>query len=280
MEHPLNARLLQKRIDVHLIGVGGGGAQMAGCLARLDIALRSLGHPHGLSVVAYDPGTVRAANVGRQVYSPADIGQFKAIVTIERINQFFGLNWRAWPEAAPLQWNRHGGQPDIIISCVDTRSARRAIHQRLFEQAHAVSYWLDLGNRETDGQVCLGQPPRAGLDEAMRLPCITELYPEILRPQPNEDAAPSCSVRMALASQGLFVNDMAVRYAAQLLYQLFSTGRLAQHAALFNLDSLCSAGLAVDPATWRRFGVERPAQPATQAVSATDPVPAAAPAQP
>ncbi|MQA40572.1 PRTRC system ThiF family protein [Rugamonas aquatica] len=278
MEHLLNGRLLQKRIAVHLIGVGGGGAQMAGCLARLDIALRAQGHPHGLSVCAWDPAKVRAANVGRQVYSPSDIGQYKAIVTIERLNQFYGLNWRAVPETAALAWDRHAGAPDIIISCVDTRAARRHIHQRLFDQPHGVSYWLDLGNREADGQVWLGQPPRTGVDPAWRLPCITELYPEILEPRPDEDAAPSCSLRMALASQGLFVNDMAVRYGAQLLYRLFSTGRLAQHAALFNLDSLCSAGLAVDRATWLRFGVERPAPP--EPVSAPAPAPAAAAALP
>ncbi len=35
-----------------------------------------------------------------------------------------------------------------------------------------------------------------------------------------EDNRPSCSVRMLLASQGLFVNDVAVRFAAQLLYEL------------------------------------------------------------
>ena len=32
------------------------------------------------------------------------------------------------------------------------------------------------------------------------------------------------SVRVSLASQGLFVNDVAVRFAAQLLYELFSRG--------------------------------------------------------
>jgi hypothetical protein len=35
---------------------------------------------------------------------------------------------------------------------------------------------------------------------------------------------------VSLASQGLFVNDVAVRFAAQLLYELFSTGRLSATA--------------------------------------------------
>ena len=38
MEHVIDSSLIDKRVQVHLIGVGGNGAQMAVCLARLDIA--------------------------------------------------------------------------------------------------------------------------------------------------------------------------------------------------------------------------------------------------
>jgi molybdopterin/thiamine biosynthesis adenylyltransferase len=73
-EHHIDQRLLDRRVTIHLAGVGGNGAQMAACLARLDIAIRALGHPHGLFVHAFDPDTVTEANVGRQLYSPSDIG--------------------------------------------------------------------------------------------------------------------------------------------------------------------------------------------------------------
>jgi hypothetical protein len=59
---------------------------------------------------------------------------------------------------------------------------------------------------------------------------------------------------MSLASQGLFVNDVAVRFAAQLLYELFSTGRLAQHGVLLNLASKRTGPIDIDPRTWARFG--------------------------
>ena len=45
MEHLIASRLLEKRVEIHLVGVGGNGAQMAACLARLDLAMRALGHP-------------------------------------------------------------------------------------------------------------------------------------------------------------------------------------------------------------------------------------------
>ena len=63
-----------------------------------------------------------------------------------------------------------------------------------------------------------------------------------------------CSVRMSLASQGLFVNDVAVRFAAQLLYELFSTGRLTEHGVVINLQSKRSGPIEVHPRTWLRFG--------------------------
>ena len=59
---------------------------------------------------------------------------------------------------------------------------------------------------------------------------------------------------MSLASQGLFVNDVAVRFAAQLLYELFSRGRLSAHGVVVNLESKRSGPIEVDPRTWARFG--------------------------
>ena len=50
----------QHPVTVNLIGAGGTGSQVLTCLARLDTALRGLGHP-GLFVTLYDPDTVTEA---------------------------------------------------------------------------------------------------------------------------------------------------------------------------------------------------------------------------
>lgn len=257
MEHVIDASLLNKRLQVHLIGVGGNGAQMAACLARLDIAMKALGHPYGLHVTAFDGDRVSEANVGRQLYSPADVGRFKAIVTIHRLNQFYGLDWIAQPyRYEDCQRNTLlGSSADLVVSCVDSRAARRAIHAWLFDGYSNYRYWLDLGNTEATAQVVLGEVPSCkGLRQSPRLPCVTELFPELLNEAVPDDNAPSCSVRMSLAAQGLFINDVAVRYAAQLLYELFSKGRLTQHGVLVNLASKRSGPIDIDPVTWRRFG--------------------------
>lgn len=260
MEHCLAAELLDKRVTVHLVGVGGNGAQMAACLARLDIAMRALGHPYGLHVSAFDPDRVSEANVGRQLYSAADIGRHKAIVTIHRLNQFYGLDWSAVPRRYEdeAEGHRFGRDADVLISCVDSRAARRQLHRMAFDPQAGYRYWLDLGNTEATAQVILGQPltRRSSSTEtsALRLPCVTELFPELLDPDVPDDNRPSCSVRMSLASQGLFVNDVTVRFAAQLLYEMFSKGRIEAHGVVVNLDSKRSGPIEVDPRTWERFG--------------------------
>ena len=260
MEHLIDANLLKKRVEVYLIGVGGNGAQMAGCLARLDIAMKALGHPYGLRVTAFDGERVSEANVGRQLYSPADVGRFKSVVTIHRLNQFYGLDWIAHPHRYEdcLRNNQFSGGADLIVSCVDTRTARRAIHARLFEGGGQCCYWLDLGNTEATAQVVLGEAPRCWrgrqTTQCPRLPCVTELFPELLEATVADDNTPSCSVRVSLASQGLFINDVAVRFAAQLLYELFSNGRIRHHGVLINLDSKRCGPIEVDPTAWSRFG--------------------------
>lgn len=253
--HQIDHRLLDKRVTIHLAGVGGNGAQMAACLARLDIAIRALGHPHGLFVHAFDPNVVTESNVGRQLFSPSDIGASKAIITITRINHFYGLDWDASASKMEEYWERRvqnrGRDGDILVSCVDSRAARRTIHDHVFAGGR-YSYWLDLGNSDHDGQVVLGEPPKTGRElpasANSRLPCVTELYPELLDSAKKETNEQSCSVRISLASQGLFVNDFAVRNAAQLLYELFSHGGLSHQGVIFNLTSKKSAPLPIQVA--------------------------------
>ena len=258
MKHLIDKQLLDRRVAVHLIGVGGNGAQMAACLARLDIAIKALGHPHGLHVTAFDADRVSEANVGRQLYSSSDVGRYKAHVTIHRINQFYGLDWIAHP----VRYEDHqrersvSGGADILISCVDSRAARRMLHALVVHPHSGYRYWMDLGNTEATAQVVLGQAPTREADarEAPRLPCVSELFPELLDVSVPDDDRPSCSVRMSLASQGLFINDVAVRFGAQLLYELFSKGRVAEHGVMVNLGSKRSGPIEVDPRTWARFG--------------------------
>lgn len=85
------------RVTVNLVGAGGTGSQVLSALARMDYALYKLGHP-GLYVRVYDDDVVTDANIGRQLFRGADIGQNKANVLVTRINTFFGVDWEAVQE--------------------------------------------------------------------------------------------------------------------------------------------------------------------------------------
>ena len=91
-------RLNKQPVNIVVAGAGGTGSQIITGLARLDRALRALGHPGGLAVHVWDPDRVSQANVGRQLFYDSDVGQFKCDVLIHRLNVAFGLGWKATPE--------------------------------------------------------------------------------------------------------------------------------------------------------------------------------------
>lgn len=264
--HCIHPRLLEDRVHVSLVGCGGNGSQMLTGLARLHMALRALGHP-GLFVAVFDGDAVSPANVGRQLFSPADVGRNKATVLVHRLNSFFGLDWYAEPE----HWGRvkRDANTGILISCVDTRAARSMIANVLdpsgggmFSGRHGTPfYWMDLGNRAADGQVILGVPPINRKHRRMwgRLPTFTDLFPgetsgRAANRLDRADRAPSCSLAEALGRQELFINQLVASQALQLLWQLFRHGQTDYHGVFVNAASGRITPLRCDLAAWARFG--------------------------
>jgi PRTRC genetic system ThiF family protein len=112
------------------------------------------GHPGGIDVTVMDGDSVSSTNCVRQPFCQADIGHPKAVVQIWWLNLFWALNWHAVPE----HFGDHTSldRVDIVIGCVDSRAARRAIHERVTGCRSSVCYWLDLGNHSSGGQLVLG----------------------------------------------------------------------------------------------------------------------------
>ncbi len=255
MKHPLRPRFLDRQIRIGLAGAGGNGSHMIGGLARLHTALCALGHP-GLNVAVYDPDHVSPANLGRQLFSAADLGADKAQVLVNRINCFFNLQW----QAHPTKLTRNTGQCwDFLIGCVDSAAARLELDRCKFH------YWLDLGNSAKIGQVVLGEPsrvsPRSRPEsvaksfgrkmskneqaeheewlkwQANRLPNILGVFPQLKRKRRKEDNTPSCSLAEALERQDLFINQSVATFALQLLWQFIREGGLNIHGYFINLES-------------------------------------------
>lgn len=241
-------------LRIVVVGAGGNGAQMASGLAQIAVAQRSFG-AQPLEVVIFDDDLVSEANVGRQLFSPSDVGRPKADVLVERINAFYGFSWESRPErfTAGSYKTHHGfvrGHFHVIIGAVDSATSRVTIGEVLGITAWEPVYWLDLGNRERSGQVVLG----AFRQRKMLLPTVLDLYPELLDPDfAEQDQGPSCSLAEALYKQDLFVNRDVTTPALHLLWELLHKRVLESHGCITNLETLRRMPLPVDPAHWKRM---------------------------
>lgn len=256
IEHLLPADLVRNRaVRVLIIGAGGTGSAIAMGLPYLDQAMRVRGHRHGLAVALMDADQVSETNCVRQPFSVSDVGQNKATILINRINLFWGLRWQPVPQRFHERSfeREYDHCPDLVIGCVDTRAARRAIENSFSRALSRVSYWLDLGNNAASGQYVLGQPINSrNRRKAERLRTVSELYPEIVDERAGEDPLPSCSAAEALERQEPFINQVLAASALAMLAQLFRYGKIAHHGAFFNAKTGQMCALPIDPVLWRK----------------------------
>jgi PRTRC genetic system ThiF family protein len=257
--HKLHEELLNREVRLLVVGCGGTGTSIMGGLPYIHQAMLVQGHPYGLHVTVMDADTVSPFNCVRQPFSRGEIGLYKGVVMVNRINLFWGLNWKAIPRALTAQTlaTSYAGsgeatlRPDIVVGCVDTRAAR-AIIAKSTEGVSAAGYWLDLGNSHSSGQFVLGEPRNARNKRSRtRLRTVAELYPEIVDPALDDDNEPSCSAIEALERQECFVNTVLAQHALALLARLFRYGQISHHGGFVDVATSRSVPLAVDPLRWR-----------------------------
>lgn len=239
----------QHRVTVNLIGAGGTGSQVLEALARMDSALYQLGHP-GLEVTVYDADEVAESNIGRQLFSPADLGLNKSTCLVTRINRFYGLDWTAIPE----MYSKSSPTANITVSCVDNIKSRLMIGKRLKNNWNEICrekpvYWLDFGNMQKTGQVVLGtvnevkQPQNSGFRTVASLPTIYEMFD--LTQVDEREGGPSCSLAEALRKQDLFINSTLAQVGCALLWKLFREGKTEYQGAFLNLETMRVNPMAV-----------------------------------
>src|ERR1035437_4921944 len=243
MTHTPGPQLLERPIRILVVGCGGNGSAIVSGLPYLHQALLAFGHPGGLAVTLIDPDTVSETNCVRQPFCRTEIGFPKAIVLAHRINLFWGLNWQGMQ--AQIQQIAKNAEVDLVIGCVDTRKARRAIDKWALHSR--VLYWLDLGNNASSGQFVLGQPNNpANRRRKNRLPTVDEHYPEILLASDKDSDQPSCSAAEALTRQEPFINQNLAYQALGMLTQLLRHGSVSYQGGFCNLATGKLAPLPID----------------------------------
>ena len=258
LKHCVHPSIVSSRrpIDIALIGAGGTGSQVLSGLARMNQALKALGSS-GFHVRVFDGDSVSASNVGRQLFSPADIGNNKAVVLVTRLNMFFGTNWEAYAFNVSKGLRLPGG---IIISAVDNVEARYFVRD-IGKNSGAV-YWVDTGNTTSTGQVVLGTLNKVAQQKKAcpeYLPHVLDLYQGIMEEESQKPyQGPSCSLQESLRRQDLFVNQWVATCALEIIWKMFRYGMVKVHGAFINLGSMSVRPLPVSPAVWESMGWKLP----------------------
>jgi PRTRC genetic system ThiF family protein len=253
LTHRLHEALRSPRtaVTVLVVGAGGNGSKLTVGLKNLHAGLLALGHP-GLNVTLADGDTVSEANLVRQSFYPSDVGLPKATVLINRLNLSCGLSWQAHPRHLTSD-DIARVRSEILISCVDSRAARADIAGGI-EDNGRILYHLDVGNTRDTGQVVMGCPlGYYNRRKSDRLRTAFELFPELTDTTIPEDDTPSCSTMEALEKQDLFVNDVLVSSALNLLWRLFRYGEITHHGAFVIAVTGSVWPLLIDPALWQRL---------------------------
>ena len=241
---------------VLVIGAGGNGSAVLFGLPYLHHALIAWGFANGLNVTVMDADTVSPTNCVRQPFGAADIGQNKATILINRVNLFHQLSWHSDETFFSQGTQNNTGSSydntvDFVISCVDTRAARREMHEafnNVMGPWRSVRYWLDIGNNASNGQFVLGQPLNCvNRRSKTRLRTVTELFPSIMDTSLGEGPLPSCSAAEALERQEPFVNNVLATSALSMITRLMRYGQIDHQGAFYNAESGRSAPISIDP---------------------------------
>lgn len=223
-----------------LVGVGGTGGILARNLCRIlwDMARRKRQIP---TLTIIDPDRVALHNVGRQQFTPADVGGYKAEILAKRFSYALGLEvrWMNAPFAV-----QHAGSDVLLLGAVDNHLARREL-VKACEQFHIC--YIDAGNEHQTGQVVLGN---CGDEARIRarnhdgrirwLPHVGRIFPQILEPEPTFEPSPplSCADLTASGDQHLLVNDAVATVAAHYAYKLLHQQPLASHLTYLDMDGM------------------------------------------
>jgi PRTRC genetic system ThiF family protein len=243
----------QQISQVVLVGLGGTGSQLARSVARTIYDLKRR-DKHVPELVFVDPDVIEPQNVGRQMFTAADVGCYKAETLARRFNFALGLGIRWFNE--PLDVEKHIARHSALIcGCVDNHLARR-------ELARASGIWVDAGNGFHNGQVVIGNcSSLEEMKDAIEfgqengkyryLPTAALLFPDLLEPEASltdvemHPPGGSCAELVEAGTQHLLVNDLMGIIAAHYCYKLLARQPIHSFMAFVDGDSLTMRSLEI-----------------------------------
>ena len=237
--------ITNQRITVSVIGAGGTGSLLLQQLARINAAMVALGKK-GIYLRCFDDDKVTEANKGRQLFTDADIGYYKAEVLLSRINLFYGFDWDAYyvkVQAADLFI-----ESNVIFICVDNIKTRKDIYNMYLENTASKGrefqpfYIIDAGNTKSTGQVFLSTvgdiiQPKSKYEVVRNINSPIEQYGEDVYGE-EDLSEPSCSLAEALNHQDIMINPFMAIYQAKFFRDLVFADAIDYKAMFINLDDM------------------------------------------
>jgi PRTRC genetic system ThiF family protein len=251
----------QQISQIVIVGLGGTGSQLARSVARTIYDLKRR-DKHVPELVFVDPDVIEPQNVGRQMFTAADVGCYKAETLARRFNFALGLGIRWFNE--PLDSDKHVARYSALIcGCVDNHLARR-------ELAKASGIWVDAGNGFHNGQVVIGNTNDLQVatdaieigEEKGRyrhLPDASLLFPDLLEaeaPANDGEMLPpeaSCADLVEAGTQHLLVNDLMGTIAAHYCYKLLTRQPIHSFMTFVDGDSLTMRSLGISKENLRVY---------------------------
>lgn len=225
-----------KRISI--IGIGGTGAQVARIVGRILYDMKQR-RQHVPELLLIDPDITEAKNVGRQLFSHAQIGMPKAQAVSTMLNLALGLDSQYMVKPVDASdFDKFGSE--LVVSCVDNHEARKEIHR--IQGVH-----LDSGNGLDFGQICIGNTDDIdlmrrhldGRDGKYRyLPKPALLLPELLEPGTTPQPEPSCAENLATSDQHLLINDVMAGIVGQYVYKILHRLPVTSFMTVVNTTNL------------------------------------------
>lgn len=237
-----------------VIGAGGNGGYFIPQLVRqISLQNRMLRVEnkavHAITII--DADEVEDKNLTRQNFLPRDVGHNKAEVMANRYGAAFGVEINYIPEylSSPEMLTdiirSKSGYTPVIVGAVDNNKTRAIVYE-VFKNTRNI-FWLDAGNEEWAGQVVLGyntgnhKLPNKEIKtpQLFNLPCVADIYPEILEATDKLPHELSCAERAVSNPQNIQTNQDAanimMNFANQILTASSNEGRgIKAHAVAFN----------------------------------------------
>jgi PRTRC genetic system ThiF family protein len=216
---------------ITIVGVGGTGGYLAQGLAKMIAGYRL-----NVEVTLVDPDVIEEKNRFRQNFMPWEIGENKAEALAFRLNQQYGLAFKAFSGTGENYYaNARTQYRELLITCVDKIAPRKKLSH------HPL--WLDCGNDLDFGQVIFGTthdsrtlknqfetwdktPNITGLPNAYRKANMGRL-------RDKKSSTASCADH-PFSEQGCFINELSAQAGLMILHQLLVKGVVETPAIYFD----------------------------------------------